>query len=325
MSQNQLSYDQGQVPPVVAIVGPTASGKTDLAIELALRVGGEVVNADSMQFYRGMDIGTAKVTQDETRGVVHHLIDVLDIEEDTSAASFQASARGLFHQIRRRGKVPILVGGSGLYVRAALDIIDFPPTDPQVRQRLTREAQAQGLETMIERLAAVDPESAARVSDQRRAVRALEVYEISGRRFSSFMPQRQYHSEVAPALQLGLSIPRQTLHQRVAQRVDTMVDAGFVQEVEQLIPRGLEDSPTASRAIGYQQMLQVINGQIELAEAVQSTVIATRRFARRQETWFKADPRVQWLDWDAKDLVDQAVATFQETQTAQNIEGPQDV
>lgn len=289
--------------PLVAIVGPTGTGKSDLAIELALRLGGEVVNADSMQFYRGMDIGTAKVAPQQRRGVPHHLLDVLEVAQEASVARFQSEARTCFAQIRQRGRVPILVGGSGLYVRAAVDAIEFPGTDPEVRRRLEQELAQRGAGVLHQRLQEVDPDSAARIRDDRRLVRALEVHEVTGRPFTAFMPTR---TAVEPTVQIGLDMDRAALHERLALRVERMVEAGLEDEVRTLIPRGLPGSPTASRALGYGQFLDVVQGRATAADAVESTVIATRQFARRQLTWFRADPRIDWLDARSPDLAEQA-------------------
>ncbi|GAA3329483.1 tRNA (adenosine(37)-N6)-dimethylallyltransferase MiaA [Paeniglutamicibacter sulfureus] len=279
--------------PVLAVVGPTGTGKSDLAIALARELGGEIVNADALQFYRGMDIGTAKLPPAERGGVPHHLLDIMDVRQEASVARFQAEARQAFGEIRARGLVPILVGGSGLYVRAALDEIDFPPTDPDVRRRLEAEAAQAGIAPLAARLAEVDPESAARNLDDRRLIRALEVHEISGKPFSSFMPRRQYH---VPALQIGLNLERALLHDRLAARVGKMVELGLLEEVRRLDAQGLRDGKTASRAIGYAQFLAVLDGTMSVKEATEKTVIATRQFARRQVTWFGADDRVNWFD-----------------------------
>jgi tRNA dimethylallyltransferase len=206
-------------PPVIAVVGPTGSGKSDLAVNLALELDGEVINADAMQFYRGMDIGTAKITLPERRGVPHHLLDILDVTQEASVSDFQQQARQLIDEIHARGKRAILAGGSGLYVRAALDVLDFPGTDPQLRQQLEADLAASGTAAMLARLQAVDPASAARLSDDRRIIRALEVHQLTGRPFSSFMPRREY---VQPAVQVGLAVDRDVLRERLAQRVHAM-------------------------------------------------------------------------------------------------------
>lgn len=295
--------------PVVAVVGPTGSGKSDLGVSLALELGGEVINADAMQFYRGMDIGTAKINVPERRGVPHHLLDIMDVTEEASVSKFQAQARDLIADIQSRGRYPILVGGSGLYVRAALDVLEFPGTDPQLRAELERELAGEGLEALRLRLRAVDPVSADRLGDGRRVVRALEVHRLTGRPFSSFMPTREYFQ---PAVQLGLNVDRPLLHRRLAARVDRMVEQGLLAEVRSLEARGLRGGRTAGRALGYSQFLQVLDGESTVDQAAEQTVVATRQFARRQLTWFRADPRITWLDWNDPQLVARAAAAILE-------------
>ncbi|WHP60767.1 tRNA (adenosine(37)-N6)-dimethylallyltransferase MiaA [Arthrobacter sp. KFRI-F3372] len=290
-------------PPVIAVVGPTGSGKSDLAVSLALELGGEVINADAMQFYRGMDIGTAKITDAERRGVPHHLLDILEVTQEASVSQFQQQARELISDIHGRGKRAILAGGSGLYVRAALDVLEFPGTDPLVRQRLEAELAAQGTAVLLKRLREVDPVSAGRLSDDRRIIRALEVHQLTGRPFSSFMPQREYFQ---PAVQIGLAVDREVLRDLLAGRVHRMVDAGLPAEVQRLDARGLRQGKTAPRALGYSQFLRVIDGEWTVPEAAEATIVATRQFARRQLTWFRADPRIHWLDWQDPALVDRA-------------------
>ncbi|MFZ3416429.1 tRNA (adenosine(37)-N6)-dimethylallyltransferase MiaA [Arthrobacter sp. 3Tela_A] len=293
--------------PVLAVVGPTGTGKSDLGVALARHLGGEIINADSMQFYRGMDIGTAKLPEAERGGIPHHLLDILDVTEEASVSAFQAQARETIDQIRSRSRYPILVGGSGLYVRAALDVLEFPGTDPQLRQRIEAELESEGFEALRERLRAVDPVSAGRVGDARRVVRALEVYELTGRPFSSFMPDRTYHQ---PAIQLGLDVERPLLHERLALRVDRMVRLGLVEEVRALDAAGLRTGRTASRALGYAQFLKVLDGLWSTEQAVEDTVVATRQFARRQLTWFRADPRVTWLDAKDPNLLQSALTAI---------------
>ncbi|MFJ5861408.1 tRNA (adenosine(37)-N6)-dimethylallyltransferase MiaA [Pseudarthrobacter sp. NPDC092439] len=294
-----------RTPPVIAVVGPTGSGKSDLAVSLALRLGGEVINADAMQFYRGMDIGTAKITAAERRGVPHHLLDTLDITQEASVSDFQVQARELIADIHGRGRRAILAGGSGLYVRAALDVLEFPGTDPAVRTRLEAELAARGSSAMLEKLRAVDPVSAGRLSDARRIIRALEVHELTGRPFSSFMPRREYFQ---PAVQVGLEVDRVLLRERLATRVHAMVDRGLLEEVRRLDALGLRNGKTASRALGYSQFLKVIDGVATVEHAAEETIVATRQFARRQLTWFRADPRIQWMGWQDPDLVEKAAA-----------------
>ena len=291
--------------PVIAVVGPTGSGKSDLAVNLALELDGEVINADAMQFYRGMDIGTAKISLAERRGVPHRLLDILDVTQEASVSQFQEQARAAITDIHSRGKRAILVGGSGLYVRAALDVLEFPGTDPALRQRLEDDLAAQGAGALLARLQAVDPVSAGRLSDSRRIIRALEVHELTGRPFSSFMPQREYFQ---PAVQIGLSVDRDQLRERLALRVHRMVDNGLLAEVEQLEAQGLRRGKTAPRALGYAQFLQVLDGAATVPEAAEETIVATRQFARRQLTWFRADPRINWLDWQDPALTSRAAS-----------------
>lgn len=292
--------------PLIVLVGPTASGKSRLGIELAERLDGEIINADSMQLYRGMDIGTAKVTAEESRGVAHHLLDVLDVTEEASVADFQKRAREVIDEVRSRGKTPIMVGGSGLYVRAVIDVIEFPPTDAQLRSRLTLRLEKEGAAGLRAQLRERDPESAAVIKDDRRLIRALEVVQLTGRTFSSFMPQRVHEPRLGPIMQLGLHMERPLLHERIAGRVHHMAGDGLLEEVHQLDLAGLRRGRTASRAIGYQQFLQVLDGELTQSEAVEATTVATRKFARRQETWFRADPRVTWLPALSEHLANQA-------------------
>lgn len=292
--------------PLVAVVGATASGKSDLAVELALHLDGEVVNADAMQLYRGMDIGTAKLTLAGRRGVPHHLLDVLDVTQAASVAEFQGWARQAVAEIWSRGRVPVLVGGSGLYVRAAVDRIEFPGADPTVRAKLDAEASRLGPDVLHERLASLDPAAAKAIlpSNSRRIVRALEVIEITGRPFSATLPAPKYwHPRT---VQVALDVPRAVLDDRVEARVDAMWAAGLVQEVRTLLAQGLADGPTASRALGYSQVLRALSGEWSEQQARDRTVSATRRFIRRQDAWFRTDERVQWLDPAAG--VDAAVA-----------------
>ena len=279
---------------LIAVVGATAAGKSDLAVELALALDGEVINADSMQLYRGMDIGTAKLTSAERRGVPHHLLDVWDVTKDASVAEYQDLAEAVIADITARGKVPVLVGGSGLYVRAALGDLDFPGTDPAIRERLEAELSAVGPAPLYARLAAADPAAAAAIlpGNGRRIVRALEVIELSGQPFSATMPG---YDAGRPAVQIGVQRRRAELYQRIAARVDRMWAAGLEAEVRALAADGLRDGRTASRALGYQQMLRHLDGELTSDEAREETVRATRHFARRQESWFRRDPRVSWL------------------------------
>ena len=293
------------IPPVIAVVGPTGSGKSDLAVSLALELDGEVINADAMQFYRGMDIGTAKITLAERRGVPHHLLDTLDVTEEASVSDFQQQARELIADIHSRGRRVILAGGSGLYVRASLDVLEFPGTDPQLRRQLETELETAGMDALHARLREVDPVSAGRLSDARRIIRALEVHQLTGRPFSSYMPRREYFQ---PAVQIGLAVDRDVLRERLATRVHSMVDNGLLEEVRRLDAAGLRQGKTAPRALGYAQFLKVLDGGVTVDEAAEETIVATRQFARRQLTWFRADPRISWLDWQDPRLVPLAAA-----------------
>ncbi|GMA39236.1 tRNA (adenosine(37)-N6)-dimethylallyltransferase MiaA [Mobilicoccus caccae] len=292
-------------PPIVAVVGATATGKSDLALDLAERLGGEIVGADASQLYRGMDIGTAKVPVGGRRGIPHHQIDVLDIHEEASVAAFQRSSRADLEAIRGRGALPVLVGGSGLYVRAALDLLDIPPTDAAVRARLSAEADEVGTPAMFERLRSLDPAAADRLepNNTRRIVRALEVIELTGRPFSATMPVREYRW---PTITLGLVLDRAVLDERIARRTRGMWEHGLVEEVAALEEQGLSTTPTASRAVGYREALAHLAGRLTAQEAMDATTTATRRLVRRQESWFRADPRIVWLDVAEPDLPDRA-------------------
>ncbi|WP_242902582.1 tRNA (adenosine(37)-N6)-dimethylallyltransferase MiaA [Actinomadura terrae] len=292
---------------MIAVVGATAAGKSDLAVGLALALGGEAVNADSMQLYRGMDIGTAKLTPDEMRGVPHHLLDVWDVTVTASVAEYQRLSEDVIARLRAGGKLPVLVGGSGLYVRAALDHLEFPGTDPRVRARLEGELAEVGAGVLHERLRQSDPAAAEAIlpSNGRRIVRALEVIEISGRPFSATLPEHRYRYD--SVTQIGLAVPRDELDERIALRVERMWDAGLVDEVRGLERQGLRDGLTAGRALGYAQVLQFLAGECTEEEAKAETVRTTRRFARRQESWFRRDPRVHWLPYDAPDLLERAL------------------
>jgi tRNA dimethylallyltransferase len=280
---------------VIAVVGATATGKSALAIALALALDGEIVNADSMQLYRGMDIGTAKEPEPARRGVPHHLLDVWPVTRTANVADYQKLARAAIDEITARGRVPVLVGGSGLYIRAALDDLHFPGTDRGIRARLESELAELGPASLHARLAALDPAAAAAIlaSNGRRIVRALEVIEITGRPFTATMPA---YERSLPAVQIGLTLPRPELDARIAARVEAMWQSGFEAEVRALVQVGLRDGRTASRALGYQQMLRHLDGELTLEAAREETVRATRRFARRQESWFRRDPRVRWVD-----------------------------
>jgi tRNA dimethylallyltransferase len=301
--------------PVVAVVGPTATGKSDLAVELALRLGGEVVSADAMQLYRGMDIGTAKLSEQERRGVPHHQLDVLDVTEEASLAAYQRSARADIDAVRRRGGVAVVAGGSGLYVRAALDRLDIPPTDQDVRARIEERLADVGAATLHEQLAELDPAAAQSIlpSNGRRIVRALEVIELTGEPFSASLPTRDY---AVPSVQIGLALDRARLDQRTDDRVERMWAQGLVAEVSELDGRGLRAGRTASRAVGYAQVLAALDGRTSLDQAREETARATRRLIRRQESWFRRDQRITWLPADAEGLAEQALRLVREVERA---------
>lgn len=293
---------------VVAVVGPTAVGKSALAVTLARQLGGEVVNADSMQLYRGMDIGTAKVTSAEAGGVVHHLLDVWSVTEPASVAEYQRLARAQLDRLRAAGRTPVLVGGSGLYVRAVLDRFEFPGTDPALRARLEAELAEVGTGVLYGRLAERDPAAAERIEpgNGRRIVRALEVVTLTGRPFAASLPADP--QPVYPAVRIGLDCPAPLLDERVEARVDRMWTAGLVDEVRGLVAHGLREGRTACRALGYRQVLRYLAGECTEAEARSDTVRATRRFVRRQRSWFRRDRRIGWLDATRPDLPDAALA-----------------
>ena len=300
-----------RAPRVIAVVGATAAGKSDLGVALARELGGEVVNTDSMQLYRGMDIGTAKLTVEERHGVPHHLLDVWDVTVAASVAEYQRMARATIDALLAQGRTPVLVGGSGLYVRAAIDELEFPGTDPLVRARLEQELDEVGPGELHRRLAGLDPLAARAIlpSNGRRIVRALEVVEITGKPFTASLPG---HDSVYDAVQIGVLVPRPELDRRIALRVDRMWEAGLVAEVEKLSAVGLREGRTASRALGYQQALAQLDGDCGEQEAREETVRATKRFARRQESWFRRDPRVHWLgredSADESDLLRRSLA-----------------
>ncbi|WP_291379132.1 tRNA (adenosine(37)-N6)-dimethylallyltransferase MiaA [Demequina sp.] len=286
--------------PIVAIVGATATGKSAVSLELAHLLGAtpgvpgaEIVNADSMQFYRGMDIGTAKLPLADRRGVVHHQIDTLDVTEDASVAHFQEAARADIAAIQARGLRALVVGGSGLYLRALLDRFDFPGTDPEVRARLEARAEAEGPGILHRELAALDPAAAAKIHPRnaKRIVRALEIIEVAGD-YTSSLPRHEYE---APAVQIALELPYPVLDERIESRVERMWDDGLVDEVERLVDAGLRDGVTARRAVGYAETLAHLDGELDAAQTRELIARNTRRLARKQDRWFRPDPRVKWI------------------------------
>ena len=296
---------------LIVIVGATGTGKSELSLDVARALNergraAEVVNADAMQLYRGMDIGTAKLSSGARRGIAHHQLDVLDVAQEATVAAYQRDARADLQDIAARGHRAVLVGGSGLYVRAALDHLEIPPTDPVVRARLEAEATRLGADALHRRLVEQDPVAAGSIlpADVRRVVRALEVMELTGRPFSASMPARRF---VSPAVMLGLRLDREALAGRIARRVERMWEDGLRAETESLLRSGLRDGVTASRAIGYSQAIAVVDGEMDESTARLQTVHATRRYARRQEAWFRPDPRIVWLDATDPDLVERAL------------------
>lgn len=296
---------------ILAIVGPTASGKSALAVEVCRRLAepADIVGTDSMQVYRGMAVGTATPTAQEQGGIPHHMIDVWEPGHAVTVAEFQERARSAIDGVLARGAVPVVVGGSGLYVSAVLDDLRFPGTDEQVRARLEAELAEVGPEALHARLAAVDPQAAVAIlpTNGRRIVRALEVIEITGEPFVARLPEPQ---SVYPTVRIGMEVPRDILDVRIAERIDRMWELGFVEEVRALETGGLSSTPTASRALGYQQVLEFLRGECTEEEARQRTVEATRRFARRQQRWFRRDLRITWLPYDSAGLADEVLAAW---------------
>ena len=282
--------------PLIVICGPTATGKSDLALEVAHEIGGEIINADSMQLYRGMDIGTAKLSRQEQQGRPHHLLDILDVSQDASVAQYQSLARSAIDEIRSRGKAAILVGGTGLYIKAVIDEMNFPETDPDLRSRLEAEASDFGTAHLYSRLQTLDPSAAAAIepANTRRIIRALEVIEVTGQSYSANLPS-DTSLRYPDALHIGLAMERVNLAPRIEARVHRMWQRGLVAEVEQLIASGLLLGTTAQRAIGYAQVLAMKRGEIAEDRAIAETIVATRQYVRRQETWFKRDLRIQWI------------------------------
>jgi tRNA dimethylallyltransferase len=280
----------------IVICGATATGKSDLAVDLAKEIGAEIINADSMQIYRGMDIGTAKLSIEERKGISHHLLDVLDVNQDATVAWYQELARKAVTEIHGAGKHAIIVGGTGLYIKSILDDLNFPDTDAQVRQRLTEEAKLFGIVNLFERLTQLDPAAAAAIDmkNERRVIRALEVIEITGKPFTANLP-REDSSRYPDAMQFGLVMDRAELGARVESRIDRMWERGFVNEVDNLISLGINQATTARRALGYAQIIAMRAGEISELAAIEDTKRATRQYVRRQETWFSRDARIQWI------------------------------
>lgn len=279
----------------IAIVGPTAVGKTDLSLELANQFNGEILNADSMQLYRGMDIGTAKLPFADRQGIKHHLIDILDVTETANVADYQKLGRQVISELEKDEVRPIVVGGSGLFIQGLLEDLKFPGSDPIIRQRLTNEAEQIGPEAMYQKLVDLDAQAAANIlpENTRRVIRAIEVIELTGKAPVTTLGELP---EIVPSIRIGLKRDRDQLDKRIELRVARMWEQGFVDEVVQLESVGLREGLTASKALGYAQILDAISGQITFAEAQEKTIQATRRFARRQESWFARDPKIHWFD-----------------------------
>ena len=285
---------------LIVICGATATGKSDLAISLAQHLGAEIINADSMQIYKGMDIGTAKLPVSERAGIPHHMLDVLDVTQDSTVAWYQEQARSAVTEIHNRGKDVIVVGGTGLYIKAILDDLNFPDTDPQVRDKITEQADQLGNEIMHGKLAKLDPAAALAIPKEniRRVIRALEVIELTGKPFTANLP-RQESSKYPKAKQFGLVLDRNNLDEKIDQRVEDMWAKGFAREVSLLMTQGLEQATTAKKALGYSQIMSYLNGECDEDFAKQETKRVTRAYARRQETWFSRDDRIKWLAPDS--------------------------
>jgi tRNA dimethylallyltransferase len=281
---------------LIVICGATATGKSDLAVTLAQEIDAEIINADSMQLYKGMDIGTAKITMEERKGVIHHLMDLLDVTQDANVAWYQENARAAISEIHGRGKNVIIVGGTGLYIKAILDELNFPDTDPVVRAALELEFATQGIDPLFERLEKLDPAAALAIdkANSRRVIRALEVIKITGKPFTANLP-REESSRYPHAQQFGLVMDRDLLSERISNRVDRMWEQGLVAEVEKLMVAGITKGVTAQRALGYAQVIAQIEGKVTEEEAKEETKRATRQYARRQETWFSRDERITWI------------------------------
>jgi tRNA dimethylallyltransferase len=291
------------VNPVVVIVGATAVGKSQLGLQLAGQLDTEIINADSMQLYRGMDIGTAKLPLSERAGITHHLIDTLNVTEISNVSMYQQQAREIAGELRAQNKAPLVVGGSGLYVTALLDDLNFPETDFQLRAQLEEELINLGPGVLHQRLQSLDPVSADRIdpANGRRIVRALEVIELTGEPFASSLPKS--NPALEPDLRIALIRDRVELDARIEHRVHLMWESGFVAEVEQLLELGLADGVTARKALGYAQIIEALNGDISMATAKTETIRLTKRYARKQESWFRRDPKMQWLQASRSDLL----------------------
>ena len=281
---------------LIVICGATATGKSDLAVTLAQEIDAEIINADSMQLYKDMDIGTAKITVEERKGIAHHLLDMFDVTQDANVAWYQENARAAIAEIQGRGKNVIVVGGTGLYIKAILDELNFPDTDPVVRAELELEYATKGIAPLFERLEKLDPAAALAIdkANSRRVIRALEVIKITGKPFTANLP-REESSRYPHARQFGLVMDRDALSERISIRVERMWEQGLVAEVERLMASGITQGITAQRALGYAHVIAQIEGKVTEEEAKEETKRATRQYARRQETWFSRDERITWI------------------------------
>ncbi|MBM3743072.1 MAG: tRNA (adenosine(37)-N6)-dimethylallyltransferase MiaA [Actinobacteria bacterium] len=295
---------------LIFIVGATATGKSDLAIEVAKRLHGEIINADSMQLYKGMDIGTAKLSKNERQGIEHHLIDIMTVTEESSVAQYQAQARAKIDELISKGTPAIVVGGTGLYVKAILDELNFPDTNEEVRARLQRESESTGAMALHAKLAKLDPVAAAAIPAQnaRRVIRALEVIELTGKPFTANLP-REGSLRYPDAKQFGLVMDREKLSAIISNRVERMWEKGFISEVEELLAQGLREGKTVRAALGYSQIIRFIDGEISEEEAKEDTKRATRQYARRQETWFSRDFRIAWLKSGIEERLEKITST----------------
>ncbi|GAA1611320.1 tRNA (adenosine(37)-N6)-dimethylallyltransferase MiaA [Nocardia ninae] len=311
MATGEVRVSDSDITPI-AVVGPTATGKSNLGLDLAERLGGEIVNIDAMQLYRGMDVGTAKLTVAERRDIPHHQLDVLDVTETATVAAYQAAASADVAAIMARGRVPVIVGGSMMYVQALLDKWEFPATDPAVRARWEAVLAEGGVAAVHAALRQADPAAAATIlpTDGRRMVRALEVVELTGQPFAASAPEigRPRWGTVI----IGVDRETAELDERIERRTELMFAAGLVDEVRALIDQGLRDGVTARRAIGYAQVLAYLDNEYDMKHAQERTLIGTRRYVRRQRSWFRRDPRVRWVDGAAPDLVATALALLDE-------------
>ena len=288
----------------MAIVGPTATGKSAVGVELAKRIGGEIISADSMQIYKGMNIGTAKITLDEMDGVAHYLTDIVEPSEPFSVAQYQKLARQIIDELAMNGKIPVLVGGTGLYIRSVIDKLNFPSGDisSKIRRKLEMRAQEESPAALYEELIKKDPAAAEIVhpNNVRRIIRALEVIELTGRPFSEFHREWKTRESLYDLEMFGLTMDREKLHERINRRVDSMFKAGLLDEVEGLVAQGYESFLTSQQAIGYKELIGFLKGEISLEEAIETIKTRTRQYAKRQLTWFRADPRVKWIDITGK-------------------------